>query len=87
MLFLIEVVIPGRIEFWCNDLFIESNIECDVITKMTARLCIASHEPKVYGPQYVWYASGCSVLYTMDNIEAVNDRRKRIGLGATMVPE
>lgn len=70
-----------------NDLCTEGEAEWDIFAKMTDKLCITRQMPQVYGTQYVRNATGQPVLYKIDDIEQVNYRRMRIGLGATGVTE
>jgi outer membrane protein OmpA-like peptidoglycan-associated protein len=65
----------------------EGEAEWDMFAKMTDKLCIIKQVPQVYGTQYDRDANGRTILYTIDDIEKVNYRRMRIGLGATTVPE
>jgi len=70
-----------------KSLCMEGEAEWDVFAKMTDKLCFNRGEPQVYGTQYVRDDAGWSVLYRIDDIEKVNYRRRRIGLGATTMPE
>jgi outer membrane protein OmpA-like peptidoglycan-associated protein len=70
-----------------KNLCMEGEAEWDVFAKMTDKLCIIKGEPQVYGTQYDRDANGRTILYKIDDIEKVNYRRMRIGLGATVVPE
>lgn len=70
-----------------KSLCMEGEAEWDVFAKMTDKLCITKGEPQVYGTQYDRDANGRTILYKIDDIDQVNYRRMRIGLGATMVPE
>ncbi len=70
-----------------KSLCMEGEAEWDVFAKMTDKLCIIKGEPQVYGTQYDRDANGKTILYKIDDIEKVNYRRMRIGLGATVVPE
>ena len=65
----------------------EGEAEWDVFAKMTDKLCITKGEPQVYGTQYDRDSNGRTILYKIDDIDQVNYRRMRIGLGATTVPE
>lgn len=70
-----------------KNLCMEGEAEWDVFAKMTDKLCIIKGEPQEYGTQYDRDANGKTILYKIDDIEKVNFRRMRIGLGATMAPE
>jgi hypothetical protein len=70
-----------------KNLCMEGEAEWDVFAKMTDKLCIIKGEPQVYGTQYDRDSNGRTMLYKIDDIDQVNYRRMRIGLGATTVPE
>jgi outer membrane protein OmpA-like peptidoglycan-associated protein len=70
-----------------KNLCVEGEAEWDVFADMTDKLCVTRGEPQVYGTQYDKDSNGRITLYTIDDIEKVNYRRMRIGLGATVVPE
>ena len=70
-----------------KNLCMEGEAEWDVFAKMTDKLCITKGEPQVYGTQYDRDSNGRTILYKIDDIDQVNYRRMRIGLGATTVPE
>ena len=70
-----------------KSLCMEGEAEWDVFAKMTDKLCITKGETQVYGTQYDRDANGRTILYKIDDIDQVNYRRMRIGLGATTVPE
>ena len=70
-----------------KNLCMEGEAEWDMFAKMTDKLCILKDEPQVYGTQYDRDANGRTILYRIDDIEKVNYRRMRIGMGATVEPE
>ncbi len=70
-----------------KDLCLEGEAEWDVFAKMTDKLCVTIGEPQIYGTQYDKDPNGRITLYKIDDIEKVNYRRMRIGLGATVEPE
>lgn len=70
-----------------KNLCMEGEAEWDVFAKMTDKLCVTRGEPQVYGTQYDKDLNGRITLYKIDDIDKVNYRRMRIGLGATTVPE
>lgn len=65
----------------------EGEAEWDVFAKMTDKLCTIKDIPQEYGTQYARGTNGQPVLYKIDDIEKVNYRRMRIGLGPTTVAE
>jgi len=70
-----------------KNLCMEGEAEWNMFAMMTDKLCILKDEPQVYGTQYDRDANGRTILYRIDDIEKVNYRRMRIGLGATVEPE
>jgi len=70
-----------------KSLCMKGEAEWDVFAKMTDKQCIIRHEPQVYGTQYVINAEGQPMLYRIDDVEQVNYRRVRIGLGTIEAPE
>ncbi len=70
-----------------KNLCMAGEAEWDVFAKMTDKLCTIKDIPQVYGTQYDKDSNGRITLYKIDDIEMVNYRRMRIGLGATMLPE
>jgi outer membrane protein OmpA-like peptidoglycan-associated protein len=70
-----------------KSLCMEGEAEWNMFAMMTDKLCIKKGEPQVYGTQYDRDANGRTILYKIDDIEKVNYRRMRIGMGATTVPE
>jgi hypothetical protein len=70
-----------------KNLCIIGEAEWDVFAKMTDKLCVARGEPQVYGTQYDRDSSGRITLFKVDDIESVNYRRMRIGLGPTVKPD
>ena len=71
-----------------KDLAMNGEAEWDIYAKMCDKLSWIKKEPQEYGTQFDYYgANGVFSLYTIDNIEAVNKRRARIGMPPTAVPD
>lgn len=70
-----------------KNLCTEGEAEWDIFAKMIDKLSIIKDEPQTYGTQYDRDENGRTTLYKIDDIEKVNYRRMRIGMGATAVPE
>lgn len=65
----------------------EGEAEWDVFAMMTDKLHVVKNEPQEYGTQYTILENGGVDLYKVDDINAVNERRKRIGMGPTAAVE
>ena len=61
----------------------EGEAEWDVFAMMTDKLHVVKKEPQEYGTQYSILENGQIELYKVDDINDVNKRRKKIGMGPT----
>jgi hypothetical protein len=61
----------------------EGEAEWDVFAMMTDKLHVVKKEFQEYGTQYSILENGQVELYKVEDINAVNERRKRIGMGPT----
>ncbi|MEO6132532.1 MAG: OmpA family protein, partial [Saprospiraceae bacterium] len=64
-------------------LCMEGEAEWDIFAHMTDKLHWEKHEPQEYGTQYTTGLDGGNdvILYLVDDLEKVNLRRKKIGMG------
>ena len=65
----------------------EGEAEWDVFAMMTDKLHVVKKEFQEYGTQYNILENGQVELYKVDDINEVNMRRKKIGMGPTAAAE
>jgi outer membrane protein OmpA-like peptidoglycan-associated protein len=65
----------------------EGEAEWDVFAMMTDKLHVVRKEFQEYGTQYNILENGQVELYKVDDINLVNERRKKIGMGLTAAAE